>query len=127
MLALAFFAVLLFVGGCRGFFVAGYGVVCAVGDALFEDVEVEDADEGVAVLDVVVEEGEGEAGGVCFDPEGDFAEVDGEGVLVDGVDAVLDDVAECFAVGFGVGLVLGGADAREFAGDAACGGEQEVA
>ena len=125
-LALAFFAVLLLIGAGGGFFVAGDGVVRAVGDALFEDVEVEDADEGVAVLDVVVEEGEGEAGGVCFDPEGDFAEVDGEGVLVDGVDAVLDDVAERFAVSSRVGLVLAGADACEFACDAAGGGEQEV-
>ena len=107
--------------------VAGDGVVCAVGDAFFEHGEVEDADEGVAVLDVVVEEGEGEAGGVCFDPEGDFAEVDGERVLVDGVDALLDDVAQGLAALALVGFGAGGADAGEFGGDPAGGGEQEVA
>ena len=43
-LAFAFFAVLLLVGVGGRLLVAGYGVVRAVGDALFEGVEVEDAD-----------------------------------------------------------------------------------
>ena len=107
--------------------VASHGVVCAVGDASFEDIAVEDADEGVAVLDVVVEEGEREAGGVGFDPEGDFAEVDGEGVFVDGVDALLDDVAAGVAAFAVVGFGWRGADFGELIADAARGGEEEVA
>ena len=78
------------------------------------------------MFDVVVEEGEGEAGGVGFDPEGDFAEVNGEGVFVDGVDALLDDVAACVAAFLVVGFGGCGADFGELVADAAGGGEEEV-
>ena len=125
-LALAFFAVALLVGVGSRFVVAGYRLIRAVRNARFEHVAVEDADEGVAVFDVVVEEGEGEAGGVGFDPEGDFAEVYGEGVFVDGVDALLDDVAAGVAAFLVVGFGGGGADFGELVADASGGGEEEV-
>ena len=51
------------------------------------------ADEGVAALDLVVEEGEGEVGVHRLDPEGEAGEFDGEGVEVDAVNAALDDEA----------------------------------
>ena len=51
------------------------------------------ADEGVAAAQVVVEEGEGRADGEAVQPEGDLGELDGEGVLVDAVDAAFEDHA----------------------------------
>jgi len=53
----------------------------------------------------VVKEGQGSAARVAFDPEGDFAEVHGEGILVHGVDAMGDDVADGFASLLGAWLV----------------------
>ena len=64
------------------------------------------ADDGVAAFDVVVEEVERLAGDVGFEPEGDFAEFDGEGVQVHAVDAVADDVADGLAEGGGARVVL---------------------
>ena len=49
------------------------------------------ADEGVAVAEVVVEEGEGLGGGDGFEPESEFGEFDGNGVEVDAIEAVFDD------------------------------------
>ena len=74
--------------------VAGERLVGVVRDALLQHVEVEDADQAVAELDVVVEEGERAAGVVALDPERHLAEVDRERVAVDGVDAVADHVAD---------------------------------
>ena len=51
------------------------------------------ADERVAAAQVVVEEGEGRANGEAVEPEGDFGKLDGERVLVDAVDAALEDHA----------------------------------
>ena len=51
------------------------------------------ADERVAAAQVVVEEGEGRANGEAVQPEGDFGKLDGERVLVDAVDAALEDHA----------------------------------
>ncbi len=53
-----------------------------------------EADDGVAALDVVVEEVERFAGVVGFQPEGDLAEFDGQRVQVHAVDAVADHVAD---------------------------------
>ena len=61
------------------------------------------ADEGVAVAEVVVEEGKGLGGGDGFEPEGELGEFDGDGVEVDAVEAVFDDFA--FPVDEGGGVV----------------------
>ena len=51
------------------------------------------ADERVAAAQVVIEEGEGRTNGEAVEPEGDFGELDCERVLVDTVDAALEDHA----------------------------------
>ncbi|HYU72645.1 MAG TPA: hypothetical protein VEL31_08185, partial [Ktedonobacteraceae bacterium] len=51
------------------------------------------ADEGVAALQVVVEEGERSAEGEAVEPEADLGEFDGHGVEVDAVDAAFEDAA----------------------------------
>ncbi len=88
-----------------------YRLVSFVGDAGFEHREVPDAHEAIAAADAVVQEGEGFAGHLAFDPERDFAEFDGERVFVHAVNAVGDDVADGFAPGFGGGFFFAGADA----------------
>jgi hypothetical protein len=85
------------------------------------------ADDGVAALDVVVEEVERFAGVVGFQPEGDLAEFHGQRVQVDAVDAFADDVADGGAKGAGRGLLLAGAHDGELGGDAAGRGQQDVA
>ncbi|MCS7017449.1 MAG: hypothetical protein NZM42_15205, partial [Gemmatales bacterium] len=55
-----------------------------------------------------------------------FAQVHCERVFVHALDAVRDDVADGGADEFWCGFVLCGADAREFATESACCGEQEV-
>ena len=86
-----------------------------------------EADDGVAAFDVVVEEIEGFAGRVGFQPEGDLAKLDGERVEIDAVDAVADDIANGLTEGGGAGLVIAGADHGEFRGNAAGGGEEDMA
>ena len=98
-----------------------------VGDAALEFVFMGEADDGVAAFDVVVEEVEAFAGDMGFEPEGDFAEFDGERVEVHAVDAVADDIADGFTKGQRAGLVFTGADDGEFGGDAAGGIEEDVA
>ena len=49
------------------------------------------ADERVAALHVVVEEGERRAEGEAVEPEADFGQFDGHGVEVDAVDAAFED------------------------------------
>jgi hypothetical protein len=120
-------AVLSLEPGGGGFFVAAGRLEGLVGDAVFEHVEVEDADEGIAAADAVVEEGEGFAVAMGFEPEGDAAQFDGEGVFVDAVDAVGDDVAGGFADPFRGGFVFAGADFGQFLAEPAGGGEEEVA
>ncbi len=121
---------LLFVGVTEGlggvFVVVGQGFEGFVGDAVVEFVGGDEAHNGVAALDVVVEEVEGFAGDVGLQPEGDFAEFDREGVEVHAVDAGADDIAEGEAEGGGRGLFLAGADGGEFVGNTAGGGEQDV-
>jgi hypothetical protein len=85
-----------------------------VGDAFFEGMEMEDAYEGVAALDVAVEEGEGFLGDVGFNPEGDAAEFYGEGIFIHAVEAMGDDVAHGLAEFFWGGGGVGVSDLGEF-------------
>lgn len=114
-------------GGGDVLVVAGEGFEGLVGHAFFEFVLGDEADDGVAALDVVVEEVERFAWAVGFQPEGDLAELHGEGVEVHAVDAVLDDIAGGLAEGGGAGLVIAGADDGQGEADAAGGGEKDVA
>ena len=75
----------------------------------------------------MVEEGERLAGDVGFEPEGNFAQLDGERIEVHAVDAVADDVAHGFAEGGGAGLVVAGAEDGERGTDAPGGGKEDVA
>ena len=76
---------------------------------------------------MVVEEIEGFARRVGFQPEGDLAKLDGERVEVHAVDAVADHIANGFTEGGGAGLVIAAADNGEFRGNAAGGGEEDMA
>lgn len=114
-------------GGGDVLVVAGEGLEGFVGDAFVEFLLMDEADDGVAALDVVVEEAERFTGDVSLQPEGDLAEFHGEGIEVHAVDAVFDDVAYGLAEGSGAGVVVAGADDGEGHGDAAGGGEQDVA
>ena len=107
--------------------VAGHRLVRVVGNARFQRLQVEHADQAVAAFDVMVEEGERQALAVTFDPQRDLAQVDGERILVDGVDAVADDIADGLAIVGRARLGLAGAHARQLTADAARGGEQEMA
>ena len=107
--------------------VAGQGLEGFVGDAAFDIFAAGVADDGVAAFDVVIEEIQGFAGDVGFEPEGDLAEFDGERVDVDAVDAFVDDIAHGSAECFRRGLFFAGADDGEFGGDATGGSEQDVA
>ena len=85
-----------------------------------------EAEEGVAAAEVVVEEGEGGADGEAVEPEGDLGEFDGERVLVDAVDAALEDeaaddglVGQLVLVDFPVGLAGAPEDVGADGGDAA--------
>ncbi len=53
----------------------------------------DEADEGVAVAEVVVEEGEGVVAGQRGEPERELGEIDGHPVLIDAVEAALGDEA----------------------------------
>ena len=111
-----------------GAVVAGEGGIGVVGDAIEEGFEVEDAEDGVAAGEVGVEDGGGLSGDEGFEPEGGFGEFEGKGVEVGAVDAVGDAVAEGGAEGgSGEDVVVAGADLGEAFGDAAGGGEEEVA
>ena len=85
------------------------------------------AEQGVAALDVGVEEGERLAGLEGLHPEADLAELDRHRVDVDAVEAAGDDVAERGSRRLGGGLVVAGADGGEALGDAVGGGDEEVA
>lgn len=113
-------------GGGDVFVITGEGLEGFVGDAFFEFVLGDEADDGVAAFDVVVEEIEGFAGAVGFQPECDFAEFHGEGVEVHSVDAVADHIAYGLAEGGGAGLVVAGANDGEFRGNTAGGGEEDM-
>jgi hypothetical protein len=70
------------------------------------------SDEAVAAAELVIEEGEGQRGVHGFDPEGEAGQLDGEGVEIDPVEAVLDD--EALQPGAEAGFVVDGAEADFF-------------
>ena len=111
-------------GGVLG--VAGDWFVGGVGDA-GGDAGGGGAEEGVAALDMVVEEGERLARVHGFEPEGDLAELDGHGVDVHAVYAVGDNFAEGVADSGEGGGVFAGAVGGDLAGEAVGGGDEEVA
>ena len=84
------------------------------------------ADEAVPALEVVVEEAEGPLGGDGGEPEAELGELHGEGVLVDAIDAALDDAAlpvrKVLLDGLGLHVRIGGEGAGEVLG----GLDQEV-
>jgi hypothetical protein len=94
--------------------------------------EVE-ADEGVAVAEGVVEEGEGFVFAEGEQPEGELGQLDGGGVLVDAVEAAFGDEALGVVVGPAVGLEdaleLAGAGpgGDDLGGEGAAGGDEEGA
>ena len=124
--AFALFFVPLFEFGAGGFVVALDGGEGVVGEAGGDEVGG-GAEEAVAGADVVVEEAEGLAGIDGLEPEGDAAEFDGHGVDVHAVEAAAGDLAEGVAVVVGADGSVGGAEFGEFFGEAAGGGEEEVA
>ena len=72
--------------------ISSKGLECGVRDAASEQFGG-CAEEAVAADDAMVEEAEWPAGGVGFEPEADFAQLDGHRVDVDAVKASTDDVA----------------------------------
>src|SRR5690606_966725 len=95
-------------------------------------VEVE-ADEGVAVAEGVVDEGEGEVFAEGDEREGELGELDGRRVLVDAVEAALGDEAASVEAGVGVLFGQGGEEALaipggdDFFGQEAARGDEEGA
>jgi hypothetical protein len=96
-----------------------------VGNALRRQV-ARGADERVAAADVVVEETERQPGGVPFDPQRQFAQVDRQRVEIDAEDAAPDHVAHGVAELRRRRLIIAGADARQFTPQAPGGGEQKM-
>ena len=123
LLALAFVA--LFRLGADGFVVAGEGLEGVVGQAVGEDARG-GAEEAVAALDVVIEEGERFAGLGGFEPKGDFAQLDGHGIHVHAVEAVADDFAQGVAELVGRRLFVAGAEDGEPSREAMASGDEEV-
>ena len=85
------------------------------------------ADEGVAALDVGVEEGQRLAWVQGLQPEGDLRQFDGHRVDVDAVDAAGDDVAERRAERFQGRFRVVLADGGDALGDASGRRDEEVA
>ena len=81
------------------------------------------AEQGVADLDVVVEEGQRLAGRHGREPEADLGEVGGHRVDVDAVEAAGDDVVQRVAEVGGGGVELAGASGGQSQRDAAGGGD----
>ena len=88
-----FFDALHALGGVFGGLDGAAGGEAAETGELASGVVDAQTDERVAAAQVVVEEGEGRADGEAVEPEGDFGKLDGERVLVDAVDAALEDHA----------------------------------
>jgi len=99
--------------------VAGQPLEGSVGHTRFQHIELEDADEAVAAADAVVEKAQWQARGMAFDPQRHLAQIDGERVFVDRIEAMSDHVAQCGAVGFRRRLGLTATDDRQFAPDVA--------
>jgi len=105
--------------------VAFEGFEGRVGDASREE-RRRRAEEGVAAADVRVEEVERAPRLQRFEPQGDLAELDRHGVLVDAIEAAAHHVAEGVAHGLGGGFVVAGAHRREALRDASARGHEEV-
>lgn len=102
------------------------GLKGLVGDALLQEGR-RGAEEAVAALDVVVEEGEGPPGRERFEPEVDLAQFDGHGVDVDAEDAAADHVADGRTDGVGGRLLIARADRRQTLADTVGSRDEEVA
>ena len=86
----------------RGFLViAGHGDKRFVRYAALDFLAPGEADNRVAAFDVVIEKVERLAGIASFQPEGDLAQFDDQGVQIHAVDTFADDVADRGAEGRG--------------------------
>jgi hypothetical protein len=74
----------------------------------------------------MVEEREGLARGVAFDPEGDTTKVDRQRVLVDAINAIVDDFSHGFANTLGSRLLLSRAHAGQLFSNSAGRRQEEV-
>ena len=106
--------------------VAGQRLVGGVGNALFQHLQVEHAEQRVAAADLRVEEAERQAGLHRLDPERDLGQFDRHRVAVHAVEAAAGDIAQRVAK-IGQRRRALGADAGNARGDTARGGEQEMA
>jgi hypothetical protein len=109
-----------------GLVVALDRLVRIVRNALFEHLEIEDADQTVAAFHVMVEKAQRLPRVVSFDPEGDLAEVNREGILIDRVDALADYVARRVTERARRRLFFSGPDLGEFAAHPTRGREKEM-
>ena len=107
--------------------VPGQGIVGLRRDPIVHDLGVDNSDETVPECDVSVEERKWHTRLDGLDPQGSLAELDGERVPVDPVDAVLHDLAECTPAGLLVEGVIAGLDARDLGGQPPRSRQQEVA
>ena len=111
---------------CRRLVVAFERVEGLVRDAFLEDVQVKHAHQGVAGPDPVIEEGERLVGRVALQPQGHAAEVHGQRILVDAVDAMGDDFPDRLADPLGCGS-SSPVHAGQFPSHAPCRSQQEMA
>ena len=110
-----------------GLVVAGQRRVGLVGDALGHDCRVERADQAVAAADAGVEEGERLARLDGFHPQRGLAQIDGQRIAIDAVDAVLRDCAQGAAAGVFVGYAGVRLEFGEAGGHAPRRGQQKMA
>ena len=108
-------------------FVSRHGGEGLIGYAFIQFLLPDEADDGVAAFDVMVQEVERLAGVVRLKPEGDLAQLDGQRIEVNSVDAGPDHVAEGGAKGWGRRLFFARPHDGEFRGDSSCSGQQDVA
>ena len=110
-----------------GLVVAGQRRVGLVGNALGHDCRVERADQAVAAADAGVEEGERLARLDRFHPQRGLAQIDGQRIAIDAVDAVLRDCAQGAAAGVFVGYAGVRLEFGEAGGHAPRRGQQKMA
>ena len=125
----------LFEGGSVGFgqgfahllVVAAQGFEGVFGDAAFQRLQVAQAQQGVAHLQVVVQKTQRAAFFKAFQPQGGARQLHRHGVAVHAKDAAAHHFAQGVAVGLGGDGTFGRAQLGQLFGQAAGGGQQEVA
>jgi len=106
--------------------VAGHGLEGRIGNTAIKVFELQYAYQRIAAANALIEEGEGFARGVALDPEGHTTQVHCQRVLIDSINAIVDDFPHRFANTLGSRLLLTRAHAGQLFSDAAGRREEKV-